>query len=195
MIKFEGNNIKKIYLGDSIIKKVYLGNDLLFEKSPYLIAIENEVRTSALNTGFDLIANDNYMIMTYRDSIGSIIQFVSDFYASGGGYSVFGLCRPNNGMFGLQSYISPTSTALTTVKTQSNIKTVVIKKESGIYSYTLDGITWSPFNSYYKSGSTSSELIINFGRTDRFVNDHYGFYIVEGVNQQIVDDFFNQHNQ
>jgi len=168
--------------------------------NPYLIEVENVARTKNLSTGFDPVAEDNYMIMAYRSSLANYVQqFATDFITTGGGFSVFGLYRPTtdtfHGDFGIQSITDSTSSTKVTVVSRSNIKAVVIKKENGIYSWTINGTEWTSFNSYYNNGENSAEVLLLMGRTDRFTNDKYGFYIVSLINQQIVTEFFNEHNK
>ena len=47
MIKFEGNKIEKIYLGESKIKKIYLGSDLIYRYIPERYRIVSGIKNSS----------------------------------------------------------------------------------------------------------------------------------------------------
>lgn len=144
---------------------------------------------------FDIIANDNWMICYYRSS-GEYLTAASDFFSTNGG---IGLATVTTDAIKIEltSNTSSSSSSKSVVYYDNTLSYPVcfaLKKDSGTYYYTIDGSTWTSFNCYYYSGSSSSTITVAAGRTDRFTDSVYGFYLYDGVDDTLVADFFTDNS-
>lgn len=95
MIKFEDDNIEKIYLGDSTIKKIYLGSNMIY---PDYIYVSSITLSEVLNTGITVGSNTEIQAyffkktgaassyLYYSDSSSSLSTNLTSWLASGGNW-------------------------------------------------------------------------------------------------------------
>lgn len=150
----------------------------------------NELTEGVQTIDFDVIAEDNWMILSYRQSCtltGSTKP--ADYFVNNGGFC-FASITTNK--FYLESATTSSASKWTAVYSNSSLvyAPFAIKKENGVYYYTINGTDWVSFSSYYFSGQTSSTLSFAMGANTRFSAATYEFYIYQGVDDTLVSDFF-----
>lgn len=96
MIKFEDDNIEKIYLGDSTIKKIYLGGDLIYTQPVYrnadwiklgssLITTFYPTRETEIQADVNIVSKVMYMYQSEASGSSSrnFAAFVPETYTAG----------------------------------------------------------------------------------------------------------------
>lgn len=154
----------------------------------------NQATNESQIVDFDIIAEDNWMILAYRTSVTYVSgqSVVSDFFTSDGG---IGYIHDNSKyLTQIESATTAAATSKTRIYSDSKVCNAIgFKKANGTYYYTLNGTTWTSFQCHYYSGKSSTKMNVIYGRSDKFTNDVYGFYLYSGVDDNLVSDFFNQH--
>lgn len=153
----------------------------------------NEQLIDYKTVDFDVIAEEEWMIMAYRDDGSYAGSSKPDFYSDGGGFAVYGLSL---NPFNVTSAKTASATSKTNVikLTDGIPKVFAMKKVFSKYYYTLDGSAWVEFASYYYKDNSSTTFKVGMGRTDFFTGEVYGLYLYRGVSDSQVSDFFALHN-